>query len=100
MSRKVFVSKTAKRKLNSLFEYLVIEWSVKTKKDFVKKLDDSIEIIRNQPEIFPKSKKGNNLRKCVVTKQTTLYYRFNAEKIHIVTLFDTRQHPNKLNDEI
>ena len=100
MSRKVVISKTAERKLEKLFEYLIKEWSLKVKKDFVEKLDSSIEIIKNQPEIFPESKKGKSLRKCVVTKQTTIYYRYNSKRINIVTLFDTRQDPNKLNKEI
>lgn len=100
MSRKVVISKTAKRKLEKLFEYLIKEWSVKVKKDFVEKLDSSIEIIKNQPEIFPESKKGKSLRKCVVTKQTAIYYRYNSKRINIVTLFDTRQDPSKLDKEI
>lgn len=100
MSRKVVISKTAERKLNKLFEYLIKKWSVKVKKDFVEKLDASIEIIKNQPEIFPESKKGKGIRKCVITKQTTLYYRYNSERINIVTVFDTRQNPNKLDKEI
>ncbi|MGM0636567.1 MAG: type II toxin-antitoxin system RelE/ParE family toxin [Bacteroidota bacterium] len=68
--------------------------------EFIQKLDHNIEIIRNQPEVFPESKKGKKLRRCVITKQTTLYYRFNSKRINVVTIFDTRQNPNKLNSEI
>ncbi len=100
MSRKVVISKTAERKLDKLFEYLTTEWSIKVKTDFVKKLDSSIDIIKNQPEIFPESRKGKSLRKCVITKQTTLFYRYNSKRINIVTIFDTRQNPNKLDKEI
>ena len=100
MSRKVVISKTAERKLEKLFEYLIKQWSLKVKKDFVEKLDSTIEIIKQQPEIFPESKKGKSLRKCVVTKQPTIYYRYNSKRINIVTLFDTRQDPNKLDKEI
>lgn len=100
MSRKVVISKTAKKKLEKIFEYLIKEWSVKVKKDFVETLDSSIEIIKKQPEIFPESKKGKSLRKCIITKQMTLYYRYNSKRINIVTLFDTRQNPNELDKEI
>lgn len=100
MSRKVVISKTAEKKLDILFNYLIQEWSFTVKKEFVEKLDTSINIIKNQPEIFPESKKGKGLRKCVITKQTTLYYRYNSERINIVTIFDTRQNPNNLNNEI
>ena len=95
MKRKVVITKTAKNKLDSLFNYLLENWSEKVKSEFVQKLDDSIEIIRNKPELFPESHKRKGLRRCVLTKQITLFYRFNNERIEIVTLFDTRQSPNK-----
>jgi len=82
LSIKVVLSKTAESKLENLFEYLVKEWSKKVKKDFVEKLDSSIEIIKNQPKIF-ESKKGNGLRRYIITKQTTLYYRYNSKRINI-----------------
>jgi plasmid stabilization system protein ParE len=73
-----------------------VHWSEKVKSEFIEKFDRSIEIIRAQPEIFPVSKKGKLLRKCVVSKQTIIYYRFNTKQIDIVTIFDTRQNPEKL----
>ncbi|MCF8461620.1 MAG: type II toxin-antitoxin system RelE/ParE family toxin [Flavobacteriales bacterium] len=100
MSRKVVISKTAEKKLNDLFDYLIKKWSVSVKKEFVEKLDASISIIQNQPEIFPESKKGKGLRKCVVTKQTILYYRFTSKRINIVTLFDSRRDPKRLEKEV
>lgn len=100
MTRKVVISKIAEKKLESLFDYLIEEWSVEVKRKFVERLDSSIEIIKSRPEIFPESKKGNGLRKCVITKQTTLYYRFNSQQINVVTIFDTRQDPQKLDRDI
>ncbi|HEY9220266.1 MAG TPA: type II toxin-antitoxin system RelE/ParE family toxin [Lutibacter sp.] len=100
MRRKIIISKTGEKKLALLFDYLLKNWSVNVKKEFIEKLDSSISIIQNQPEIFPESKKVKGLRKCVITKQTTLYYRFNSERINVVTIFDTRQNPKKLKKEI
>ncbi len=39
--------------------------------------------------------------KCVVTKQTTFFYRINfiKEEIEIITLFDTRQDPDSLKQQ-
>lgn len=100
MSRTVIISKLAERKLDKLFEYLTTKWSIKVKNEFIKKLDKNILLIKNQPESFPSSEKEKGLRKCVVTKQTILYYRFDKYKIKIVTFFDTRQNPKKLNADI
>ncbi len=100
MNRKVIISKTAEKKLSSLFEYLLENWSAKVKSNFIKKLDHNIDIIKLEPETFPESQKDPGLRKCVITKQTTLYYRFDSEQINIVTIFDTRQNPNKLKTDL
>lgn len=100
MIRKVVISKTTEKKLETIFSNLVEKWSIKVKNEFIEKLDYSIELIRNQPEMFPESKRGKKLRKCVVTKQTTLFYRFTTKKINVVTIFDTRQNPKKLEKEI
>ena len=100
MRRKVVISKTAEKKLEKLFDYLIEKWSLKVKNEFIEKLDTRIAIIEKQPEIFPESKKNKGLRKCVITKQTTLFYRFNTKQIYIVTVFDTRQHPKKLKKEL
>jgi plasmid stabilization system protein ParE len=100
MIRKVVISKTTEKKLDSLFNYLIEKWSIKVKNEFIEKLDYSIELIRNQPELFPESKEGKRIRKCVVTKQTTLFYRFTSKQINVITIFDTRQSPKKLKKEI
>ncbi|CAN5165380.1 hypothetical protein BH23BAC2_BH23BAC2_27260 [soil metagenome] len=100
MERKVVVSKIAERKLEKLFNYLLENWSVKIKTDFIKKLDKNISLIKSHPESFPKSEKDPNLRKCVVTSQTTLFFKFNDNEIRILTIFDNRQNPDKLKTEL
>ncbi|MHA7831118.1 MAG: type II toxin-antitoxin system RelE/ParE family toxin [Flagellimonas sp.] len=89
MNRKVKVSKTAKKKISELLNYLQENWSLKVKSDFVKKLDKSIDLIKNNPKVFPESDKKSGLHKCVISKQTTMYYRFNSKTIFIITIFVT-----------
>ena len=100
MARIVIISKLAERKLENLFEFSTSNWSVTVKNDFIIKLNKYVSIIRKQPESFPSSEKEKGLRKCVITKQTTLFYRFDEKSIKIVTLFDTRQNPKKLDQDI
>ena len=99
MSRKVVISQQAEKKLQALFKYL-LEWSYKVKSDFIIKLDQNIQIIKEQPKSFPESDKQSGLRKCVITKQITLYYEFNDEEIQILTFFDTRQDPKKFKKDL
>tara|TARA_R110002051_G_scaffold89242_1_gene157364 strand:- start:244 stop:543 length:300 start_codon:yes stop_codon:yes gene_type:complete len=98
--RQIITSKTAKNKLEKLFYYLTTHWNLEVKSNFVKKLDKSIEAIKLHPESFPESYEKKGLHRCVITKQTTLFYRFTSKKIIIVTIFDTRQNPNKLNKDL
>lgn len=97
----VFLSKSAEEKLLKLTEYLLENWGSKAKKDFINKLTEKIDQIALQPQSCPKSSTFKNLYKCVVTKQTTLYYRIalTPKAIEIITIFDTRQNPAKLNRE-
>ena len=81
---------------------MIKKWNLKTRDRFIQKLTEKINQISSQPDSCPKSKEFDGLYKCVVTKQTTLYYRIlhQSDEIEIITLFDTRQNPEKLNKDI
>ena len=98
--RKVILSKRASGKLDKLLEYLETEWSLKVKNDFINKLDKSIKQIQKYPESCKKTDSVHGLYMFVITKQTSLFYRFDSKSIKIVTLFDNRMDPEKLKKEI
>jgi hypothetical protein len=75
---------------------LELKWNLKVKVDFVNKLHLVLKIVAKSPESFPISSKKNKFRKCVITKQNTLFYHFNEKHIVVVAVFDTRQNPKKL----
>ena len=99
---KVFLSELAEKRLLKLSEYLAENWNSKTRDTFISKLTDKIEQISIHPESCPKSTEFDNLYKCVVTKQTTFYHRikYDQKEIEIITVFDSRQHPEKLKKDI
>lgn len=66
--RKAVLSKKATSRLEKLLHYLESEWSVKTKNEFVRKLDKSIKQIKIFPEIGQKTDYVTGLRKYVITK--------------------------------
>jgi plasmid stabilization system protein ParE len=98
--KSIFLSKKAAQKLNTLLEYLETNWPKKVKKEFIEKLDKSILQIQNFPSSAQSSEIEKGLFRIVITKQTTLYYKVTAKGITIVTLFDTRMNPDKINKEI
>ena len=100
MNRVVKLSKRTTQKLNGLLEYLENEWSEKVKIDFIDKLDRALHIIKSNPESFQKSELVNGLHKCVIARQTTIYYRYDNDFVYIITLFNNRQNPNELTRDV
>ena len=98
--RKAILSKKTISRLEKLLVYLETEWGERAKQKFIKKLDKSIKFVTTFPEATEKSELMVGLHRCVVTKQTTFYYKFNDTEIHIVALFDNRMNPEKLKNEI
>ncbi|PTX59793.1 plasmid stabilization system protein ParE [Kordia periserrulae] len=99
---KVYLSELAEKKLLKLSDYLLEEWNAKTRNKFLEKFSEKIKQISNLPTSCPQSNEYKGLYKCVVTKQNTFYYRVSNElnEIEIITIFDTRQNPNKLIKDI
>ena len=98
--REIILSKLAAQKLEKLLEYLESEWSSKVKNSFIEKLDLIFNQLKAFPEIGQKTPLVKGLHRLVVTKQTTIYYRFDKKQIKIATFFDTRMDPKKLRKEI
>ena len=98
----VFLSAQAEIKFLQLNNYLLHKWNAKVRDEFIDKLTKKLSQISAQPESCPQSKNFDGLYKCVVTKQTTFYYRilFDKNEIEVITIFDTRQNLDKLSDEI
>ena len=98
----VYLSKLAESKLLKLTEYLIEEWNVKVRDEFINKLTEKINQISSHPKSCPQSNKFKGLFKCVASKQTTFYYRIHIKKqeIEIITFFDSKQDTNKLDKEL
>jgi len=96
MHREIIWSPLAEKDLGEILEYLSENWNQKLIFRFLSK----IELITNQiakiPNQYPIINKKLRVRKCVVTKQNTLFYREAEKRIEILRLFDTRQDPKKL----
>lgn len=99
---KIYFSEIGKYKFHKLTTYLIENWGLHTKNNFLKKFDLKIKQIKHHPYSCIESFEIKGLYKCVVTKETTFYYRVlnNEQEIEIVTIFDTRQNPNNLNKDL
>lgn len=96
MNRKVIWSPASEHDFEMILEYLQNTWSKRVTANFINRVDDTLGLILEAPEIFPMVNVTLKIRKCVITKHNTLYYREINRNIEIVRLFDARQDPRKL----
>lgn len=82
--------------LQRTINYLEQRWTQKEIRNFTRLLDKHLNIIKENPKIFPQSNKSIDIRRTVLSKQTTIYYKVEDSTIYLLTLFDNRQDPNKL----
>ena len=93
---KLIWSGEALNNLKGIIDYLENRWTKKEIEKFAQLLDKQLKLLEENPFLFAESNKSNGLRKSVLSRQTTIYYRIINYEIRIITLFDNRQDPNKL----
>lgn len=79
--------------IDSIIDYLTIRWTDKEIRNFFKKLDRCLNIISKNPLSFPVSDFRPNIRRCVLSPQTTIYYEIKIDKIVILSVFVNYQDP-------
>lgn len=93
---KIHYTDRASKDQQDLYEYLLEEWGMQTVKKLDAKIEKSLRLIAQRPEMYPASQQ-TSIRRCVISKQTSLYYRVKKYNIELLTFFDTRQDPKKQN---
>jgi len=96
MTERIIWSPKAEKDLENILDYLFENWGQKITVRFLDNISYLIKQIENTPERYPVINKDLNVRKCVLTKQNTLFYRVINNKIEILRVYDTRQDPKKL----
>jgi len=88
----------AERNLNAIFDYLEDKWTQREISNFAIRLDVTLQQISEYPTAFPYYDKEKNVRRCVLSSQTTIYYTENPfeNRVVIITLFDNRQNTENL----
>ncbi len=94
---KLIWSDEALSNLKNILVYLEENWTQKEIKKFAVLLDRQLIRIQNNPFLFAESSNHSQIRKSVLTKQVSIYYRISENEIHLISLFDNRQNPEKLN---
>jgi len=96
MPKPIIWSPLSEKDFESILDYLQNSWDAQVAKDFMEITDKLVNHISVNPKLFPVIHKKKRIRKCVLTKHNSLFYRERKEAIDILRIYDTRQDPHKL----
>ena len=94
MAYKIIWSPEAEKTFDEVIEYLQNNWTKKEIKNFIKKTEEIILILHNNPYLFRGSEKVS-IYEALIGKQNLLIYQINEskKKVELLNFWDTRQNP-------
>jgi plasmid stabilization system protein ParE len=96
MPKQIIWSPLSEKDFSSILEYLQNNWNNRITLKFLEITNKIIRQIALNPKQFPIIQKRKKIRKCVITKQNSIYYRERKDYIDILRIYDNRQDPRKL----
>ncbi len=96
MPKQIIWSPLSENDFVSILDYLQKNWDDKVVESFIEITFSSVSQISTNPKQFPFIYKNKKIRKCVLTKHNTLYYRDRKDCVDILRIYDNRQDPKKL----
>jgi len=94
-SKTIFWTNRAENDLAQTLQYLRDNFTDREISRLSENIESTLRIISKYPEIFPASTKRKNIRRVVILRFNTMYYRVRENKIEILSFFSNRQDPRK-----
>ena len=94
---KILWTDFALAELEKTIDYLQENWTEKELGVLFLKLEETLSLISQNPNLFQASDNKKNIRRVVIQTYNTLYYRFENEQIEIISFFSNRQNPKRRN---
>ena len=91
---KIVWTSHALSELTQTLQYIHQHFSDREIKKLAQKIENTTELIAQNPKLFPLSEKKNVCR-AVIMRYNTLYYRIKQNHIEILSFFSNRQNPKK-----
>ena len=89
----IYWSPQADYSYNEILDKIEAKWSLTEVNNFDDKAMKLVNLLKIQHKMCPASKK-NNIRKCVITSQTSVVYRVTRVNIELVDFIDNRTDHN------
>ncbi len=98
MAKPVVLTLNAKADLENISAWLAEKWNLKVLDNFLSLYEARAIVIAEYPSRYPVIHPHSQLRKAVLTKHNIILYREKEEHIEIISIFDTRQDPEKIGE--
>lgn len=96
MSLQIQYSQRARIEYIELLNYVILNFGLEKAVQIDVLFEKIILQISINPEMYPIYNKRRNIRKCVISKQTSLYYRISGKYIELVSFRGNLMNPNKI----
>ena len=98
MSLKVIWSPASKEEYADIIGFVEDEFGINAALKLLDKTDAIIDSISIFPTTFPSSPSRKDIRKAVISKYLSVYYRFNNVEVQLLHFWDNRQNPQNLEE--
>lgn len=95
MAKEIIWAPKALEDYRKVFDYLTYKYDTTVANDFTDKIVLLLGKLASGNLIFKQSETIKGVNEVLITKQNLLLYRVKNNEIELLTIFDTRQHPNK-----
>lgn len=92
---KIFWTDFALSELEKTIEYLEENWTERELQNLAFEIEETLNLLSHNPNLFQASEIKKEIRRVVVAKHSTLYYRVKDNSIEIISFFSNRQNPKK-----
>jgi len=92
---KILWTDFALKELEKTIKYLEENWTEKELRNLAENIEEKLALISQNPNLFQASNHKKEIRRVVILKYNTLYYRIENEQIEIISFFSNRQSPKK-----
>jgi plasmid stabilization system protein ParE len=87
----------ATKTLQQNADYLFKEWGDQVANDFLDRVEDLLDLIKQNPHIYPLHSSSKTVHKCIVNKRIILFFEIKSDNfINLLTFWNTYQDPEKL----
>ena len=92
---KILWTDFALSELEKTIEYLEKNWTERELRNLASEIEDTLTLLSHNPNLFQASNLKKEIRRVIVAKHNTLYYRIKNNSVEIISFFSNRQSPKK-----